>query len=784
MKHIFRLLIAFLSVAAGSITTVRADDGLWTPHLAFQDATCCMVADSKVYALYGQNLLEHDFATGVTTHHSQITGLSEAGIKQIAYDVPTGKLVIIYDSGNIDILDSRTGRFSNMPGLKNIFEGIVTVNRLRVGNGEAFVSTGNGVVCIGIEGREIRAYYNIGRNVRDAVVADSVVYAACDNEIIFCPLVDNPLDPSSWKTLKTCKTLWLTGFANALNFQLEWNSDVNEMGLWRAIYNRSTGTHTMKQILPSTLTFHSNQDSVLVVGNDARCLTYTANKPENPAKWWSQKNEWKSIALMPDGTFITAEGGKGLCVYAWNAEGTAIEATGDTIGTIGPKRDLCYYSRFTDGRLLVAGGRLDNTDRTHYPPTALMYENGEWKAFDETGVDIKFFDTRGDYTSIVQDPARPNHHFVSSAGYGVLEFLDFKMIKNYNTHNSALQTAASDGNQRYVRVDGLNYDRDGNLWMLNCAQDSVIKVLKKDSTWMSIHAKGLVQAPAPEKSMFDSKGRFWVCSRRTMDMHQSGIYCMDYGGDLTKVDTDKQTFRSSATNQDGRSCSFESAYCIVEDKRGEIWFGTASGLYVISNPDTWGDSNFLITQIKVPRNDGTNLADYLLAGVGVTAIAVDGANRKWIGTAGSGLYLVSPDGTEVLEQFTTENSALLDDGILSLSFDEATGNVFIGTEKGMIAYASGVTLPAETLSESNVKVYPNPVRPEHNRVTIEGLTDGAEVKVTTLTGNVVAAGYSTGGTFTWDCCGLNGDRVATGVYLILAVTADGKDGIVSKVVVI
>ncbi len=789
MKAIFRLLFFVAVLAMPSLTGTKslhaAGINDWTTHLAYHNATYSLVADEKVYALYESNLLEYDRAVGEVTLHSRLTGLCETDIRFIAYDGSTGMLAIVYASGNIDFLEKSSGRVLNMQDLKRLTEGNVTVNNLNVVDGEALVSTEKGVARINIAKREILAYYDLGRKVYDATVSNGAVYAACEEEVRYSLIDGNPLDPSTWTNLCHAPVRKLISFSGGLYYQIEYRGDDNNCGFWWAKRNAESGEHEFVQQTTETYTQFFSTDDLVLLANTYKCATYQKKNPEKVYRQWAQRNTWKSISCTADNTYWAAEGINGVTEYAWNQESLSLKPTDFRLGGYGPKRDLCYYTTYSNGELLVAGGRLDPTDKTHYPGTLLRY-NGTWMAFDETGTDMdRYYGIRGDITCVVRDPADASHYYASSGGLGLFEFRDGKVVEQYNTGNSALRSAASDGSPYFVRVDGLNYDSEGNLWMLNCEQDSVIKVLKKNGEWISILAKGLEKAPTLEKAMFDSKGRFWACSRATSSGHTSGLFCLEYGGKLASASKDRQKMRSSASNQDGKHCTLENVYSIVEDKNGEIWFGTSSGLYVVSNPDEWMNNDFRITQVKVPRNDGTNLADYLLSGVGVTALAVDGGNRKWIGTESSGLYLVSPDGTEVLEQFTMENSPLLSNSIHSISVDPNSGEVYIGTMNGMISYSSGITEPESEMKESKVKVYPNPVRPEHTQgVTITGLADGAEVKITTLGGQVVAGGYATGGSYIWDACGTNGERVATGVYLILATTAEGKDGVAAKVVVI
>ncbi len=772
-----------LLFSAGSLRAAGIND--WTAHLAYHNATYSLVAGEKVYALYEANLLEYDRAVGEVTLHSRLTGLSETDIRFIAYDSSTEMLAIVYASGNIDFLEKSSGKVLNMQDFKRLTEGNVEVNSLNVVGGELLISTEKGVARVNIEERSIIAYYDLGTKVYDATISGGMIYAACGEEIRSCALSDNPLDPASWSNFRACSAWKMLNFVDGFYFLVNDKEDAAGSGIWWVKRNVQTGEHAVSQLTTDTYTMCSATDETALFANTYKCICYKKIDPKAFHKQWPQVNSWKSVAQGAEQTYWVANNNFGLQEFGWDEQNTQLKPTGFSISGMGPRRDWCYYTTFVNGRLLVAGGRLDPADRKHYPGTAMQYD-GTWKYFNDEGfASVHFFRLRGDLTCIVQDPKDPTHHFAASGGMGLFEYRDYKVVEQYNTGNSALRSAASNGSPYYVRVDGLNYDSEGNLWMLNCEQDSVIKVLKKNGDWVSILAKGLEKAPTLEKAMFDSKGRFWVCSRATSAAHTSGLFCLEYGGKLASASKDNQKMRSSANNQDGKHCTLENVYSIVEDKNGEIWFGTSSGLYVISNPDEWMNSDFRITQVKVPRNDGTNLADYLLSGVGVTAIAIDGGNRKWIGTESSGLYLVSPDGTQVLEQFTMENSPLLSNGILSLSVDPNSGEVYIGTTNGMISYSSGITEAEPGLEESKVKVYPNPVRPEHTQgVTVTGLTDGAEVKITTLGGQVVSGGYATGGSYIWDVRGTNGERVGTGVYLILATTAEGKDGVAAKVVVI
>ena len=175
------------------------------------------------------------------------------------------------------------------------------------------------------------------------------------------------------------------------------------------------------------------------------------------------------------------------------------------------------------------------------------------------------------------------------------------------------------------------------------------------------------------------------------------------------------------------------------------------------------------------RDDNTA---YFLDGERVNAIAVDGGNQKWIATETSGVYLVNEDGSETLEHFSTDNSPLLSDKVNSIAIHSETGEVFFGTDKGICSYQGTAT--AGSADYNNVYAYPNPVRPtDPRRVTITGLMNDSNVKITDLAGNLLYQAKSLGGQLSWNCSG-----VKSGIYLVLAATEDGGEGVVTKIMIV
>lgn len=238
------------------------------------------------------------------------------------------------------------------------------------------------------------------------------------------------------------------------------------------------------------------------------------------------------------------------------------------------------------------------------------------------------------------------------------------------------------------------------------------------------------------------------------------------------------------TNQDGTEVSVGYVRAIAEDNKNNIWVGTSAGPLMLEVSQITQDSP-VFTQVKVPRNDGTNYADYLLSGVDITCIAIDKANRKWFGTSGNGVYLISDDNIQQLQHFTRSNSPLLSDDIESIAINTESGEVYFGTNLGLCSYQSDVNSINEEMNKDNVWAYPNPVKPDYTGIiTITGLTNKADIKIVTSNGVLVNKGTSNGGIYQWDGRDLKGKMVTSGIYMVETATSDGSKGTVCKIAII
>ena len=365
---------------------------------------------------------------------------------------------------------------------------------------------------------------------------------------------------------------------------------------------------------------------------------------------------------------------------------------------------------------------------------------------------------------------------------GLYEFKNTKFTKYYTPKNSLLEYATDNESPNHVLTLGVIFDKTGNLWCLNSqAKSASILEMKADGTWVSHHQQALMDdngrsLGAMKNMMFDSHNHLWFVNNHYAS---PSFYCYD-------TTTDALNHYTTFINQDGTQvANIVGIRCIAEDKEGNIWIGTNVGPLMLAADELNSGSEAVLTQVKVPRNDGTNFADYLLTGVDITCMAVDGGNRKWFGTNGNGVYLISADNYVQVHHFLTTNSQLLSNNIESVTINDQTGEVFFGTDMGLCSYMSDASATTDEMTTDNVYAYPNPVRPDYTGlITVTGLSMDADVKIVTASGALVAQGRSNGGSFTWDGCDSSGHRVASGVYMVMTATKEGKSGTVCKIAIV
>ena len=362
------------------------------------------------------------------------------------------------------------------------------------------------------------------------------------------------------------------------------------------------------------------------------------------------------------------------------------------------------------------------------------------------------------------------------------EFRDYTAVKRYTPSNSTIREATEGINpELYTFVDGATMDAEGNLWVLNnTTVGQPLHILTPYGQWFALplYSGGQNQQLITPTGIWTDKRnsqRKWLMAQRS----EPKLILLDDGGTPTLSGDDRCIARSSFVDQNGNTLTPAQFRCWAQDATNRIWIGTEKGILLIDPKTDFFTSN-ACKRIIIPRNDGTGLGDYLLGDEQINCIAVDGGNRVWIGTGNSGLYLMEDD-TITVAHFTENNSRLPSNTIQSIAIMPKTGEVFVGTDKGIASYRSDASEPQATMSEAYA--FPNPVRPDYGGVvSITGLMESTTVNIIDESGNLVCKTKSHGGTAVWDLKLPDGRRATPGVYTAMCNAVGGHT--VVKILVI
>lgn len=770
------LLLILTALIASTTVKGESQSSRWTFYSSYHNFTSNLVADEgKVYSIASGALVIYDTETTQVSTVNKTSGVSDAGISLMAYSPTARALLLIYNNSNMDVCYVESETVANMPQYKNASLTDHSINDATLSGNYAYVATATGISIINLKKAEFSNTYNLSRNVNSAVLLGSRLYAFTDEGVYEGNTATNLLDPKNW-------TL------------------------------RSATVYTKARIMGGRI-YALSQEGLVSLGTDPASPTILA---AGSFSWLSPSSEsliyggTDGVAGMVDsnGTLSTLSGGSGiLCLSKgksstyWASCGTeglrpyriennALVPSGNAIRPEGPAYNYCDKMYVApSSKLWVAGGSM-NYLGLNYEATLYSFDGSRFVNYPDTLEKVTGLPNYRNVTGVAEDPLDASHIFATTAETGLYEFRNGKFAAHYDYEENGghLYSAApgyGSASRAFVRTSGPTFDSDGNLWMLNFEVDTIVQVRKKDGSWRGLYIPSVAKWPTFDRILLDGKGRAWITHRRTTSTHHAGVVCLNYGGTIDNASDDQSMIRYNFTNQDGETERPTLVYDLCMDKEGQIWVATNAGPYVIRDPDNFLSSNFTFNQIKVPRNDGTNYADYLLDGIPITSIAVDNAGRKWFATSGNGLYFISADNMTELAHFTTKNSPLISDDILSVAVMDNEGLVMIGTSEGLMSYRYDKAVNESDFTDKNIKVYPNPVRPDYSgNITISGLTEGAEVKISSTGGQVVASGKSTGGTFTWDGCAANGSPVAAGVYYILCSTSSGNKSAAARVVIV
>lgn len=773
MKRIvYTLLLLYIII---SNIQAQKSVGEWSTYLSYYTTTGITEANNHVYAIANGSLYSYNKEDNSITHYSKQTGLSDNNINRICYNPEVNTLLIIYTNGNIDLL-SENGIYNLSYLLDNSSVTDKTVNNIYLDKELAYLSTNFGIIVLNMDKKEIKDTYRLNRKVYSVTINNNIIYAATSEGLFSASLDSNLLDYNEWNSYQLPTTEFYQDSIKQICFYQDRLCIFANQSKNKGIYYQQPDGTIRSLFKNDNLSFMVTQNNKLMTYTGSTLYIYSSLS-ESDRDVINVGFIDNVTSLKNSNTFWIASGANGIkgIQKKNNSYEVILENTNDD--TQYPKRNFNYFITTYDNKLMIiGGGRL--TNRWGRPGTFMEYEDGKWFNFDENLINqspkFRYF---WDYTGVAVDPKNPERYFISSYGEGVVELINKEPTQLYNHTNSTLEYTTKGGNPfDYVRIGGVTFDKEGNLWMSNCEVESVLKVLKSDGTWGSFKFSNFTDVAMADRVTITSDNRKWI---NVPGGDKSGVFIFDDNGTIDDTSDDESRFIPTFTDSNG-NIDASGYFCITEDKNAQVWIGTNRGPIICTN---YRDINNISCTRIIRINNETGEPYYLLDGEQINAIAVDGGNRKWIGTQSSGIFLVSEDGMETISNFTTANSPLPSNQVNSIAIDQTTGEVFIGTENGLVSYMGDATEGSEDYSD--VYAYPNPVRPEHNdRVTIVGLMNDSNVKITDMKGNIVYQGKSAGGTFTWDCRRKGGGRVATGIYLVLSATPEAKESVVTKIMVV
>ena len=771
-----KYLFIFIICSFTNFVSAQSAMGSWRTHISYSNTTQITQSNQKVYGVSDGALFSIHKEEYMVETYSKTYGLNDNNIHFIKYSELNNMLFIAYKNSNIDLLTD-DGTILNVNDLyRKSMSGSKMINDICFTPKAAYIACDFGVLAFNMKKKEFIETYIIGENgdntkVLNVEIKNDSIYALTPQNILRASLNSNLLNYQNWQKLPNPNPL-------VENVDLIISNDViyllqKDKTLYKYNDKWEKQTSNIKNIsVDNGMLFMTDDTNKLFsVAND-NTTTFVADNAIDGV----YDNDNNTIWYIANGI-----------IYYYNRD----NKNRNQFIPNGPISNSSWRLKYSDGRIFsVPGGRWDVN---HYTPGSLsIYENGTWRSY-STAYFNSYTNTalRGcyDLVDIAINPNDKTNFWVASYGVGLYEFRNDELFKFHHCDNSELETFYPYGTEEqrynYTRTDGMTFDEKGNLWILNKTSSLLIRYIDTNGKYHTLHA---ITTSTPQDIIINNKNtnQKILLNPRYKDTNTSSLYSFDDKGTLDNTNDDSTIEITKVYDQDNKELSFSASpllRSIAQDKNGVIWIGTTEGIFLINDPNKMFNNDFRVYRIKIPRNDGTGLADYLLGTEEIKAIAVDGANRKWIGTASSGLYLVSEDGLETIHHFTAENSPLLSNAIQSIAINDKTGEVFIGTGNGLISYQSDAIEGGNKFE--NVRAYPNPVRPEYTGlISITGLVADTQVRITDINGNLIYETISNGGIATWDGCSISGERVATGVYFAQCVSPNGKYKHITKILII
>ena len=776
MKKLILFYFFFLSVLLHAQTNYSDS---WEDFYSYNNVKDFVKVDAIIYALTDNAIFTYNINNQEINKISSIQGLSGETTSSIFYDTQFKRLVIGYKNGLVEVVDE-DGTITISSDIVNFNQsGEKSINHISKFDNKLYLATPFAIVVYDIEKLEFGDTYFIGNGSRaikinkTAIFNGSIVAATGDG--LFTANVSNNalIDFNNWKQDFSGRNFTeITQFNNQL-FVIE------NTKLYRINGQTITEARDFFQEVKSIKSSSSRLS--VAFNNSALILDLNLN---NSAQFSnaSDFNFTLNTAFFDNDTVYLGSKEFGVLVAQQNQPISYSE-----IHPEGPLSNDVFSIAAQNNSLWVVYGGYDATYAPNLKEQGFSHFNGE--KWINTRYDPNFPVRDLNYVSI--DPNAENRVFISSFGStkdensvstgGLLE-VENNIIKTfYNNRNSTIENSSSDPTTVRIRISGTAFDNSGNLWVANVAVSEELKKLSSSGQWSSYDLSSITSnqiAIGLTEIIIDNSGTKWIGTRR------NGVYAFNENGNRKKA---------LVTSPNVGNLPDLNVRTVAVDGSNRVWLGTKSGLSVYSNGSgVFDDSTPNARPIVINANED-GFGDRLLGDQTVNSIVVDGADNKWFGTDNGGVIYTNPNGQTTIANFSKQNSPLPSNRIIKIAVDNKTGKVYFATDKGIVAYNSKVAPFGEVLAD--VYAYPNPALKIHQTVTIDGrngthLPKGTNVKILDVSGNLV---YETnvvegqelqGGKVVWDKTNLAGNKVSTGVYIVLLSNDDASENAVTKIAIV
>ena len=730
--------------------------GTWKDYYSYNGAKKVFYQNNQTYCVTNNGLFSYNNNNELFLYN-KLNLANDYGINNLAF-VSNG-LIISYENSNIDIIgDNLT---TSIMDIKNLEISGKRINNLTVIDNELFVSASYGISKINLIKKEISDTYYLYKNgesveINDLKKIDNYYLAATNNGLFKAEQNSLLNDPNNWIQIDTNSNVSKIVNGSRIIFMYENESETNYK-VSEDLSNISStliSANSLNDITYSDNKFLFVYDNSVITSINGIDTLDNYNENSRPVKFKSacydnQNNIW--IADSINGLIKITNG---------NIESTILPN--------GPSSNNVFDLNFSNSKLFMShGGHSNyNVNNLNYEGVSIL-ENNSWANYSSQFL--------GNSRDIVSTTTNGDYEYFASWYDGISEILNENLSNKfgYNNTDGILDTTYYSNNR--IQISDLKFDNYGNLWGLNSQVQKPLFVKTPQNEWYSYTINLAVEGLYFDEILIDNSNQKWGIIAKG---NGKGLFVYDDNSTVNNQYDDQ--YKLINTNLGQGALPNNNVNCITKDRNGEIWVGTYEGICVFNNPSlVFSGYNFDAQQILITEGD---YGQYLLSTESVKCIAVDGGNRKWIGTLGAGLYLLSADGTKEIHHFTSQNSPLPSNNIIDIAINSKNGEVFIGTDKGLMSYTSDATVGES--SQNNLKVFPNPVRQSYNGlITIDKLYTDANIKITDINFNLIFEGFANGGRATWNGRDVEGKKVPTGVYLIFTSDDLGNEKISGKILI-